>query len=354
MALKPFLQTPSEWLSQRITQVAAEITKHHFLAHPQLKRQFGSRGRRKCTEDTAYHLHFLAEAIAADSPKIFVDYIGWAKIMLLSRGIDPRELGNSLESMVSVLQKKAHRTHKEVFVRYIGLAMNALPTLPNSMPTFIDPGAPYARIANFYLNSLLVLDREKAISGILQEIENGLSMKDLFHHVLYVVQQEVGRLWQQNQITVVQEHFCTAVTDLLTVKLRHGTLNNTREVSALAVCAEGEEHCLGLKMLSELLESDGWKVIYIGSKSPTSDVLKYLEAETTDLVVISVATALNLGAVRKLIGSIKALPTRDTPRVMVGGLALKSNPTLWKTLGADAFADSIVAGLEEANRLVRQ
>jgi hypothetical protein len=37
----------------------------------------------------------------------------------------------------------------------------------------------------------------------------------------------------------------------------------------------------------------------------------------------------------------------------VGGAALNAEPALWKKLGADGYGESLLEGVEQANRLVR-
>ncbi len=340
----------SDWLSENIAKLSAMVTESHFSAHPELVERYGFRGKQKCTEDTAYHLHYLAEAIAANSTQIFVDYIGWGKIMLSSRGIDASDLENNLLTISNVLGRQC-AAYKELFESYIRIALGAFPSLPDVVPTFIKSSEPYSDVANSYLNSLLVLNRDEAIIGVLQKVKEGLTIKNLFQHVIYPVQQEVGRLWQQSKITVVQEHYCTAATHLLIAKLRRGFIGTLRQVSALAVCVQGEEHCLGLKMLSELLKSDGWKVTYMEAK-PASDILNFLESKTTDLVALSVGTVMNLSKVRQLITAIKALPPKNMPRIIIGGRGITSDPNVWQRMGADAYSASMIDGLEEANRLV--
>jgi len=344
----------SEWLRQGIVGLANDIAEAQFVLHPELTRRFGERGKQKCISDNTFHLHYLAEAMACESIKIFVDYVGWAKIMLASRGIDYHDLQDNLAAMERVLTGKARRPHKQLFKSYLEEAKAALPTLPETVPALIDPQQPFSDVANAYLRSLLTLDRRGAIEHLLQHFEGGMSIRELFDHVITPVQREVGRLWQQNQITVVQEHFCTAATEMLLAGLRRKHLGVPREVSALTICAEGEEHCLGLKMFSDLLEADGWQVYYAGSKPPNAEVLKHLKSNKTDLVALSAATALNLGSMRALIAGIKSLPRDRTPRVLVGGMALAGDQKLWKKIGADAFAASVGEGLEQANLLIRR
>jgi methanogenic corrinoid protein MtbC1 len=351
---KPVHLIAYEWLSANTQSIAEAITARTFALHPELEKRYGERGRAKCEQDAIYHLHYLAEAIANNSEKMFVDYIGWAKIMLRSRGIDPADLGDNLKVMVHVLQLKSPAKYKRFFAQWIDAALTQLPAMPEALPGFIGPGNPFAGLANAYLQRLLLLNREDAIALVTTELESGLSIRDLFHHVIYPVQREVGRLWQENRINVLQEHYCTAATDLLITRLKHNFHAVPRSVHALALCPDGEEHSLGIKMFSELLESDGWKVAYIGPKCPLADVLSHIKNHDTDLVAISIATPLNLARARELIAGIRSFSLNHAPAILVGGAALNSNPEIGRYLQADGVAADVSEGVEIANRLVAQ
>jgi MerR family transcriptional regulator, light-induced transcriptional regulator len=341
-----------EWLNTNSKILAREITSEHFHRHPELDERYRQKGRERCIEDTAYHLHYLAEAIAADSPSLFTSYLGWAKIMLSARGIPPADLVSHLRTTMHIIEQRAASIDVLAIANIVNAALAALPHLPDQLPSFIDPQKPFAADAEKYLHALLILDREDAIQPILTMVESGTRVSDVFEHVLVPVQQEIGRLWQQNQITVVQEHFCTAATDMLISKLTHQFVAISRQVSALTMCTEGEEHCLGIKMLTEILEADGWRATYVGANPPIVDVIKYLHRHPTDLAAISVVNPMNLSRARQLIASIKTLPKDRIPRILVGGGALNADPDRWKMLGADGFAESLLDGLDKANRLI--
>jgi methanogenic corrinoid protein MtbC1 len=341
-----------EWLNTNVEPVAKAITARTFAKRSDLQRKYGQHGREKCQEDTVYHLHYLSEAIATNRKKMFVDYVGWAKIMLYSRGIDPASLGDNLESMAHVLRRKAPSICRNSFAEFILPASARLPKLPETLPSFINPINPLSELANSYLKALLLLNRNDAISMVLQQLEIGLTIQDLFKHVIYPVQREVGRLWQENRITVLQEHYCTAATDSLITRLKHKSRGIPRGVTAIAVCPDGEEHSLGIKMFSDLLESDGWRVAYIGPKCPNADAVQHVKTYSVDLVAISVATPLNFGKTKNLINGLKSI--EHPPSILIGGAAVNSNPELWKHLGADGSANDVSDGVDVANRLVAQ
>ncbi len=344
--------TASEWLDRNIDSLSEQITQKIFSRHPELNKKYGKIGQEKCKQDTAYHLHYLAEAVASNSEKMFTDYTGWAKVMLTARGIAADDLLWNLHTVGDLIRSKSPANFRSIFLRFITAALDLLPSQPTTLPSFIHDDNPCAAIANSYLNSLLILDRETAFSVAMSALNKGLSLTLFVEKVIYPVQQEVGRLWQENKISVLQEHYCTAATDLFLARLQQRYKGIPRSVKAVTVCAGGEEHCIGLKMFSDLLESDGWKVAYIGPKCPTVDILKHVRESAPDLVAISVAVPLNLAKARELSLKTKSLPLEQTPFIIAGGAALNSDSQLWKSLAADGTATNVSEGLALANRLV--
>ena len=342
------------WLNANVSLLASQITESQFVDRPELDQIYGSKGRAKCQEDTAYHLHYLASAIGAASPQLFAHYIGWAKIMLKSRGIEAEDLAQNLRHIKDALLHQCCDAEAALIREYIDGALQQLPQLPETVPSYIDARHPHSGLANEYLQHLLLFDRTRAIHAVTKAVEKGLSVKDVFQYVITPAQQEIGRLWQLNQITVIQEHYCSISADLLLMRLARRFIGVPREVSALTLCAENEEHCLGIKLLSELLESDGWKVHYVGAKSPTRDIIRHLKNNPTDLMAISIGTPMSLPRAHELIQAVRRLEPGTRPRILIGGAALNNQPDVVVTLGADGYAPSLLDGLEEANRIIRK
>jgi MerR family transcriptional regulator, light-induced transcriptional regulator len=167
----------SQWVNENVNSLAEEITEHQFLARPALLEKYGVKGKQKCREDAAFHLHYLSEAVSASSTKIFADYIGWAKIMLVSRGIEWHDLEQTLAAMKRALVKNASRDEGALLASFIDAALKLLPNLPESVPTFVDPNRPFSTVANTYLKSLLLLNRDEAVAYLLREVDAGLSTR---------------------------------------------------------------------------------------------------------------------------------------------------------------------------------
>jgi methanogenic corrinoid protein MtbC1 len=340
-----------EWLEANAERIALSLTNSHFgEGAPAHQRQ--AYARDKCLEDARFHIHHLAEALRANSEKLFVEYIGWVKVVLNSRNVGEQDLHEHLERFSNVLGDEAPADCARRPLEFVRSAMSALPSLPATTVSYIDIGQPYSELANSYLQMLLRLDLRAAVDSLVSEVqEKGLSISDLFEHVISPTQREVGRLWQNNSVSVLQEHYCTAATELVLTRLSRSFAGNWRQVRALTLCAAGEQHCIGLKMLSELLEADGWTVSYIGQNTPARDVVDFLRRFPTDVIAISVGTALNMPSTRSLVRTIRTADLPHPPRILVGGAALL-NADLWQTLEADAWAPTVSDGLDAANRLV--
>ena len=90
--------------------------------------------------------------------------------------------------------------------------------------------------------------------------------------LLAEVQQAVGDLWQQNELTVADEHAATAVVDLA---LAAACLEAERRPHALGgtvvvACAEEEWHVMPARMFAEQLTAAGWDVVFLGAQHPLS------------------------------------------------------------------------------------
>lgn len=344
-------RSASEVISENMQALASASVESHYSSDPSLK-PYGAVGRVRCKEDAHYHLEFLLAALDADSVAQFVDYCGWAKILLHNRGIDVSHLIENLQHLYSTLKSKLSRKQFSQVAEYLQAGIDALPDLPADLPSHIAAERPYAHTANAYLNALLRFDRNRAAEIVLKESSRGTSIKDIYRHIITPAQQEIGRLWQLGKLTVVHEHYCTAATEIVMAELfRHvvppGPL---RELRLVAFCVEGERHCIGLKMFADLMTLEGWKVQYVGQDTPTSSVLRFITEEKPAVVAVSISVAKNVRSLARLIRTLRQHPECAAVKVMIGGRS--ASKELCQRVGADGYAESIGDAVEVANRLI--
>lgn len=348
-----YLQT-GQTISARRESLAAAITDRHYAARPELSSRYGARGRDKCTQDALYHLDFLVHAVQIDSPILFTTYVGWAKVMLKSRGIPATDLELTLGCMQEVLsQTLTDPGMRDIAARIIHLAREELARLPDILPTYLIEGEPLADLARNYLDALLHNDTNRAARLVLDAVKGGIGVKDIYLYVFQRTQREIGRLWQTNYLTVAEEHYCTAATQLILAQLYPYLFTGAKTGRRLiAACVNGELHELSARMVSDLFELGGWDTIYLGSSVPTDSITDIVARHRADVLAISATLTTNVGAVATLINSIRNLAAGANIKILVGGYPFNMDPNLWRKVGADASAPDAESAVAAANRLL--
>ena len=79
------------------------------------------------------------------------------------------------------------------------------------------------------------------------------------------------RYWQMNRLTVAQEHYCTAATQMIMSQLYPYIFEGERNGRVLvATCVAENLHEIGVRMVTDFFEMDGWDTFYLGANVPTA------------------------------------------------------------------------------------
>ena len=195
-------------------------------------------------------------------------------------------------------------------------------------------------MADAYLAALRDGDRRRAFHVLDDALDAGTELSGLYLEVVQPAMREIGRLWQENKVTVAEEHLATAITEAAMNRLfeRVFVWRDQRTPRLLAACAAEERHQLGLRMLCDLLEMEGWETTYLGASVPIESLVHLVQARAPDAVAISATIAPHLPRVRDAIRAIRAAPLARQPLIVVGGRAFHGDPTLAERIGADLTA----------------
>lgn len=327
------MMTPGERIRQHLDELVIRIADAHEAAHPELFARFPDVARARCLEDAHFHLQYLAAALDASSLPLFLDYVGWAKVVLLRRNVQERDLVEHLQITAEVLEDIPEA------VGFLMAAIEQLPAMPDDVPPVLDPRAPLWSAASEYLTALLAGERSTAMKIVRDAIDGGASIRDIYRHVFEPVQHEIGRLWQLNRITVAQEHFCTAVTQQAMTML-YGQLfgGPKRERRAVAMCVGGELHEIGLRIIADLLELEGWQTWYLGANTPADAAVQLCADRRADALLVSATLPPHIQRVEEIVRLVRSRPELSGMKVIVGGRAFRTAPDVWRTIGADGYA----------------
>lgn len=330
--------------------LAAAITARHYELQPELSARYGAAGREKCLQDARYHLSFLAEALNASSPALFGAYVSWAKVLLSTRGIPATDLARNLECVREVIEISLPREAAVPVRKFIDAGLKQLPEFPSELPTLIDDG-PHRKLAEDYLALLLRGERHIAARLIVDSVDAGVNPKEIYLHVFQRTQREIGRLWQMNKISVAHEHYCTSSTQFIMAQL-YPRIFRTKRVgrTMIATSVAGELHELGVRMVADFFEMEGWDTYYLGANSPAESIVQVAAERNAQVLGISATMTFHLRAVEALITLVRKRAPLGGIKIIVGGYPFLLDPDLWRQLGADLYA----ADAQQAIYLVNQ
>jgi methanogenic corrinoid protein MtbC1 len=248
--------------------------------------------------------------------------------------------------------KTAPERVADVIVGYLDIALRHLPEYPDE-PAPVVVSESRGPLVKQYVEKIIALDAEGAARLIESQATDAHSVVDLYLSVLQPAQREIGRLWQVNAISVAAEHYATATTQKILNRLSHAVPPRGKHNARFAgLCPAGEHHCLGLQMVCDLSQLDGWETYFIGANTPTNSAIQLLKQLQPTVVGVSMATLMALHNTRALITQVKeALP--DVV-VLAGGYAASLGKDLWKTFGADAYAADGESALGTLNQILAE
>ena len=131
-----------------------------------------------------------------------------------------------------------------------------------------------ADVRSRYLSAQLAGDRRRALEILRESSQaNGLSARQVQLEVIQEAQREIGQLWQENRISIAQEHMATAISKLAlaqTFQAAPSAAPNGRRV--LVACVEGETHDLPPQIAADTLDLAGFEVRFLGANVPTDSL----------------------------------------------------------------------------------
>jgi methanogenic corrinoid protein MtbC1 len=172
-------------------------------------------------------------------------------------------------------------------------------------------------------------------------------------HMIQPALYRIGEKWQANQITVAQEHLATAIVQMvMPMGLMRSQPPAPLDKRVLLACVEGNQHAVGLAMVSDAFALAGWQVQYLGANVPTTALVAQIQASQPDLVGLSVSFPQQLRVAKLVIAQLQACMGTTRPAVMVGGLAVNRFNQLTQVLGADASGVNATEAVAQAQRVV--
>ena len=173
-----------------------------------------------------------------------------------------------------------------------------------------------------YLQALLAGRRAQCHDIVQMLLDKKFAIKRLYSDLFQRSMYEIGELWENNRITVANEHLATSITESL-LNLVYPFLFATDRIGKKAVisCSANEFHQVGGKMVADLFELNGWDGHFLGANTPPEDMAQFIEDVQPDVIGLSLSILSNMEHLKH---SIEILQSNfsDMP-LLVGGQAFR-------------------------------
>lgn len=221
---------------------------------------------------------------------------------------------------------------------------SATPALSRPPPDLTDLKARY-------LAAQLRGDRREALRLVIDEgLLRGAGVRDLQLAVIQEAQRDIGKLWQENAISVADEHLATAISNMILAHLydrAERAPSNGKHV--LIACVEGELHDMPSRLVADTLDLGGFEVSYLGASVPTDSLIAFIKAQEPDLIALSATMAFHATALRAAVARIREVSSIP---IIVGGGACSWARSLASDVRAEGTASDAAEALAVARRLL--
>lgn len=173
-----------------------------------------------------------------------------------------------------------------------------------------------------FLRSLLAGNRGECSRIIHDHLNNQLSIPDVYEKVIRNSLYEIGELWELNKISVATEHLASAIVESILNELYLTIMHNDNSKKRVVVaCAENEFHQIGIKMVNDVFEMNGWNSFFLGANTPTIELISFVEFINPYMLAISLSIYSHIPILERMIQKIRD----DMPEmtILVGGQAFQ-------------------------------
>ena len=190
-----------------------------------------------------------------------------------------------------------------------------------------------------YLDMLLKGDRHACRAVIEEALQTGLPANQVYMDIIWPIMIEIDKLYRQDRISVTQEAFATRINRTIVDQLQNKLPRRPSRTKRIVVCSSpNESEELGAQMISDLFESDGWEVRFLGGNVNNDNILEFVNSYHPDILLLYGISAKEAPNTRQLIDHIKGINAWPNLRVMLTGGVFDRADGLWQEIGADLYA----------------
>lgn len=311
-------------------------------------------------DDIEVRIMQLAASVAVDRPVLLEDILTWYKVAFHHREVPPEYLGATLKAIESTLRKELPSESFELVQRHLAIAAAHLDQAPVDQPSHLDRSAPHGETSMRFLLANLEGRGEDALDYVRGALRDGLPIGDIQDHILSPAQREAGRMWLMAEIPIADEHYGTAIAERALGILQESVPRpkpGARVVMTMGVA--GNMHDLGLRVIGQRLQLDGYAVHHLGPNMPATDFAWSLQDLKVDIIAMSASMLMHVHGLMEAVAQVRAVCAElygdpFARPVMLGGRPFGICDDLHEVLGAQAGLDDVKHVTAIAKKLLQR
>jgi methanogenic corrinoid protein MtbC1 len=174
-----------------------------------------------------------------------------------------------------------------------------------------------------FLNLLMSGDHSGCSELVHNALMNKISVTGVYEGILKQALYDVGELWEHNKIGVATEHLASAIVEGILNEMYPKIIPKDKiNKTVLVSCVENEYHQIGIKMVSDIFEMNGWRSYFLGANIPTIELIDFARSIKPDILAISISISSHMPLLQRMILMIK----EEFPGllILVGGQAFRN------------------------------
>jgi DNA-binding transcriptional MerR regulator/methylmalonyl-CoA mutase cobalamin-binding subunit len=203
----------------------------------------------------------------------------------------------------------------------------------NRSPRHTDPDAYYTSCLSAVLD-LDPVELQRAYDQALIDLTRSLLLKD----VIVPLFTEIGNLWRNGSLKIVNEHMATSVTRTFLLNLLRATVVSESAPRIFMTTTVGQWHDIGALIVALKAAEYGWQPIYFGPNLPAEEIAAAVKQSGARAVAVSITHLLDpqplveeLRKLRRYVGQEIAL--------FVGGQGAMDYPQVFHEVQAKIITD---------------
>ena len=209
-----------------------------------------------------------------------------------------------------------------------------------AMPNLVIPYSITATDVTNFVSLLLEGRQTDGLDWINETRAKGVSIESIFLNLLAPAARQLGELWEDDERDFTEVtlglaelhkilHLLPSMSELHKQYVPNG-------LTILLMPSPGDQHTLGLAIVAEFFQRDGWAVDG-GTFAAADNPALLVKAKRYDAVGFSLATGLGFNRLKDCISAIRQTVSPDKLCIIVGGPYFAANHEMVSQVGADLF-----------------